>query len=170
MQYKTSRKEALAAGDTRYIGAPCKRGHVGLRYTGNWECMVCKKERKKDYKARNKPKLAERRKLQRQRNPEAKRAQIKRWKLKNPAKVTAQKAKRRAAKINRTPSWLRPVDLRHIQVYYEISKRQTQATGIEHHVDHIIPLQGETVSGLHVPWNLQVLEGLENLKKHNKLT
>ena len=170
MQYKTSRKEALAAGDTRYIGAPCKYGHGSIRYTGNWECIVCKKERKKDYKARNKPKLAERRKLRRQRNPEAKRAQIKRWKLKNPAKVTAQKAKRRAAKINRTPSWLRPVDLRHIQVYYEISKRQTQATGIEHHVDHIIPLQGKIVSGLHVPWNLQVLEGLENLKKHNKLT
>jgi hypothetical protein len=74
MQYKTSRKEALAAGDTRYIGAPCKYGHGSIRYTGNWECIVCKKERKKDYKARNKPKFAERRKLQRQKKPRSKKS------------------------------------------------------------------------------------------------
>lgn len=169
MEYKTSRKEAIAAGETRYIGIPCKYGHGSVRYTGNWECIVCKKERRKDYKARNKPKVAEAKKRYKQKHPELNRAQVKKWKLKNPAKVRAQKAKRRAAKLNRTPSWLRPVDFRHIQVYYEISRRQTQATGIKHHVDHVVPLQGETVSGLHVPWNLQVLEGRENSRKNNKL-
>lgn len=55
-----------------------------------------------------------------------------------------------------------------IKVIYLACEAITASTGIEHHVDHIVPLQGESVSGLHVWWNLQIIPAKENLSKSNK--
>lgn len=67
-------------------------------------------------------------------------------------------AKRRAAKLQRTPKW---VDLQKIQEVYKNCPKGM-------HVDHIVPLQGKNVSGLHVHWNLQYLTASENCKKGNR--
>jgi excisionase family DNA binding protein len=79
--------------------------------------------------------------------------------------VTFHANKRRTAKLQRTPPW---ADMAAIRAVYAEAARLTKATGVPHHVDHEIPLQGEFVSGLHVHDNLQILTGTENSKKRNR--
>lgn len=78
------------------------------------------------------------------------------------------KAKRRANLLNRTPSWLSVSDLKQINEIYNTCVLLNRQGTVKYEVDHIVPLQGETVSGLHVPWNLQVIPMLENRSKGNK--
>ena len=77
---------------------------------------------------------------------------------------------RRRAKLKQAyrNEWLSEFDQFVIQEMYCTSKTRTALTGIQHHVDHVVPLQGDTVSGLHVPWNLQVITAEENYRKNNK--
>jgi hypothetical protein len=51
---------------------------------------------------------------------------------------------------------------------YHLARIRTKSTGVIHHVDHIVPLRSKLVCGLHVPENLQVIEGKLNLRKNNK--
>jgi hypothetical protein len=82
-----------------------------------------------------------------------------------PALLRFHANKRRAAKLKRTPPW---ADLEAMRAIYQEAQRLTSETGIPHHVDHDVPLQGKLVSGLHVPNNLQILTGSENSKKRNR--
>jgi len=74
-------------------------------------------------------------------------------------------AKRRAAKLNATPKW---ADLEKIQQVYILCRQISETTGVLHHVDHVVPLQGKHVCGLHVETNLRIVPATENLSKANK--
>ena len=76
-------------------------------------------------------------------------------------------AKRRAAKIHRTPKWLTEHDHKVIKAFYSVAQMLTRVNKEEWHVDHDIPLQGKLVSGLHVPKNLKLMRGIENETKRN---
>jgi hypothetical protein len=77
-------------------------------------------------------------------------------------------ARRYAGKRQRTPGWLTPEHRAEIlSVYAECRRRRGQGENL--HVDHIVPLVGKTVSGLHVPWNLQIVPASYNVRKSNKL-
>lgn len=89
------------------------------------------------------------------------------WSKNNLDKRAATSAKRRSAKLKRTPPWLTQEHLQQIESIYALAKQLTIDTGIEHHVDHIVPLQGKFVSGLHVPWNLRAIPATENCSKSN---
>lgn len=78
-------------------------------------------------------------------------------------------AKRRASRIQRTPKWLTEDDLWIIKEIYKLAADRTKLHGFSWHVDHILPLQGKEVSGLHIPANLQVIPWMDNIKKHNKV-
>ena len=81
--------------------------------------------------------------------------------------INAYAASRRVGKSQQTPSWLTEFDLLKMQCIYSIAAMLTRHNDEPWHVDHIIPLRGKFVSGLHVPANLQVIRGEDNMAKHN---
>lgn len=81
------------------------------------------------------------------------------WKSVNKPILASIQARRRASILQRTPSWANRE---------EIAKFYQEASKLGVHVDHIIPLNGKLVSGLHVEDNLQLLSATENHRKRNR--
>ena len=104
-----------------------------------------------------------------EKNKEKELAQAKAYQHNNPAYRNKKNATRRAAYVLALPKWLTTIQQAQIDEFYEIARAKTMQTGDRYHVDHIIPLRGKTACGLHVPWNLQVLEGRENNRKFNRV-
>lgn len=157
------RQQALLEGKITYFtGKPCKHGHTAPRRTVNGCCTLCeqvknnrqdRKEYMEKYAAVKKEKI---RKI----------ASV--WQKNNKGKVNANTALRHAAKMQRTPSWLSKEDKLTIKCYYQLAAMYNRESDQKWHVDHIVPMQGESVSGLHVPWNLRVIPAVDNMKKNNR--
>ena len=125
-------------------------------------------QRKRDFYAQNTEKEKARSARWRDENREYLRAKDRQDAKDRPAYFCYKTQKRHTAKLQRTPKWLTEEQLRDIQTEYELSAWCSEVMGIKYNVDHIVPLQGKTVCGLHVPWNLRVIPASDNFKKSNK--
>ena len=185
-----SRTEAKATGAKHYFtGEPCKHGHVAPRKTKG-ACIECLKvewekanvtraeyfqqynqseigkESKRKYYERN----AELVKLKAlSRSNEDRRRYRNKYRLTNPDLYRAHVSFRRRRFRDATPKWLTKEHKRAIRQLYIDAMTVSRVTGVPYVVDHIIPLLGSMVSGLHVPWNLRVITREENLIKSNQL-
>jgi endogenous inhibitor of DNA gyrase (YacG/DUF329 family) len=120
------------------------------------------------YKARHDTKEKERNKVWYEAHKVELKVKSALWTKNNRPIKNAIQAKRRAAKLNATPKWLIEEQLQQIKRYYVVAKWVESILNEPIDVDHICPLQGENVSGLHVPWNLQLLTSAANTIKANK--
>jgi hypothetical protein len=141
---------------------------VALKRKTDPEAKAAKLITDKIYRAENKQKFRESIVAWSKNNPDKVKLYAKRTKQKNSGTVNKLTAERRAAKLQRTPSWLTEDDVWMIGQAYDLAAVRSKMFGFSWHVDHTIPLQGKNVSGLHVPENLQVIPGVENVRKSNR--
>lgn len=166
---KQARQIAMEQGLTHYFtGKPCKHGHIAKRRVNDRACMECDSVSQIKTRLANPELAAKRKKEEYERNKTQHLAQKRVYRQANKGKINALVAARKKVVKQRTPKWLTDFDKLKIQCFYSVAAMLTRENKESWHVDHIVPLQGVKVSGLHVPNNLQVMRGVENVGKKNK--
>ncbi len=165
----SARQAAIGAGDKHYFtGKPCVHGHTSNRSVKTRICMECDRLDKKLLRE-TKTEEIKAKKRQAYANHRQKALDQKRtYRQNNKGKIIALATQRKERVRQRTPKWLTEDDFWLIKETYELAALRTKLFGFSWHVDHVIPFQGKTVTGLHVPTNLQVIPGKENISKKNK--
>lgn len=196
---QTARQAALATGQKTYLGAPCKRGHAGWRFTSTMGCRDCAAARRntpeakaeaaayraahaeeaKDYGRQHWERYKDERNAERRehtkRAPGHRKEQSRLYYERNKERICARNRDpavrarfrardnhlsrlKKARRIQATPAW---ANLEAIRAFYA----EAEALGL--HVDHVIPMRGRLVCGLHVENNLQLLDSVANMRKNN---
>ena len=179
-----TRKDAIAKGETQYFtGKACVKGHIAPRRAKTGECLQCRAEFLVLWRNKNPAKVKQHNDTQYAKFAEKLSARVRKYYAEHAEELRKQKreyqkanlhiyakikAKRKAAMLQRTPKWLTDDDYWMIEQAYELAALRTKMFGFAWHVDHVLPLQGKTVSGFHVPTNLQVIPGVENIRKGYK--
>lgn len=122
-----------------------------------------------EYKRRNREKISEYNALRYRKIKSQHNAQMKIWRQFNLPLQAQYQAEYRFSKLKQTPAWLTEEHKQEIRDIYEAAHELSKVFPYKLHVDHIVPLRGDNASGLHVPWNLQLLPAAANLSKSNKL-
>lgn len=159
-----SRQQAKALGLKRYFtGKPCKHGHIDERRVHDGACCECQRLAYREYADKEKDKERSRKRnymvtFRESLSEEEREVFNKEHYLRYSDQYKIRAAVRQKRVAIATPPW---VDLDEIKTIYA-----QRPEG--YHVDHIVPIKGKDVCGLHVPWNLQYLEATENMRKSNK--
>lgn len=177
---------ARDSGNATYnTGLPCINGHFAHRYTATTICVECKKEtfRKqylnnkdrwlsyyKKWYAENREYVTNKASKYREAFPEKVKETLKKYRELHKEDHCSRERIRAMRKRNAAPVWLSEDQKGIIEHIYNCAKALTKVSGIKMAVDHIVPLKGKTVCGLHVPWNLRVIDVVSNSKKHSNLT
>lgn len=132
------------------------------------DCRLCQSKTRLRYAEGNRESLAQQQRDYYQTVKNHRKEYMVQYQSENRAKVNHHNAMRRAGCIQATPSWLTQEHKDQMEAMYGLCRDTCIATGEPHEVDHIIPLNGVNISGLHVPWNLQVLPLDLNRSKSNK--
>jgi hypothetical protein len=138
-----------------------QRENARKRRSENRELM---RAREKARYEKHKAKRLEAAAIYRKENKEKVSESQRKGRMKSPWKETAKARRREIQKIQSTPAWASRAKMAE---FYKEATRLTKETGIVHHVDHIIPLRGKMVCGLHCEANLRVVTRGENLQKSN---
>ena len=157
----------MESGEAHYFtGKPCKHGHIAKRRVKDRVCTECDLYAKKLRAKVNPEKVLSYKKEQYEKHKEAHLAQKRIYRQANKGKINALATKRKVRVKLRTPVW---ADVAKIKAYYEVCAFFNEVNGYtKYHVDHVVPLQGDVVSGLHVQNNLQIIPWLDNIRKKNK--
>lgn len=186
------RRHAQKIGLKRYFtGKPCSQGHISERYTCDKKCVACHLDiSRKRYEnhsesinagRRGKPQAprvftpkqvavnSERRRLRYLRDKKKVARQSREYVQANKGKYRERRQRRRAAELNSIPSWFGELDDFVITEASALAEQRKAETGINWHVDHMIPLQAKNACGLHCAENIQVIPEVINLHKLNRL-
>ena len=156
-----TRKEAIASGSDYYFtDVPCSRGHIAPRYTSNKNCKTCIDERNRERTTKGYWKGYGNLEYKRKKR-EAANEHYKKYKhlYRNNNRI---RRKRLLLASVFTAKGERLMKLKYLE-----AQRLTLETGIEHVVDHIVPLQHKLVCGLHNNANTQVVTAAFNQTKGN---
>ena len=140
------------------------RSHDGFRPA----CKTCEASNAKAYRQANRDKMEAKNRVWREANKDRVAAIQSAYNKANRSARNSLAAAYRASKLNATPDWLTGTHKAHMKRTYALATLMTEATGVPYHVDHIVPLRGKDICGLHVPWNLQALRADLNHSKSNK--
>lgn len=164
---KHARQEAIEKGKTHYFtGVPCIHGHLAERRVKDRKCVDCERIHHTKLRTERPEHTAAVKKASYLRTRVTHLAQKRTYRQLNKGKINALAAARKKIIKLRTPSWF---DVVKVRAYYEVCAFFNEVNGYtKYHVDHIIPLQGTHVSGLHVHNNLQILLAAENIGKKNR--
>ena len=160
-----TRAKAKLEGYSHYFtGEPCRNGHTEPRVTGSGTCMACSRKKSQRWALLNREKYLEHKTVSNDKRADKNKQYASEWRRKNPSRKNATESVRRATCRQQTPLW---VDQDQIVMWYEVANVLSRG-GVKFHVDHVFPLRGKHVCGLHSQDNLQVLPWHLNLKKSNQ--